>query len=110
MKQYDYEKDPMHKPTLSADTFSEKESGSPSWFDLGIMPVLDDFAEMTGSVLEIQKDESRLTATLKNEDGLDITESCRPMRAMLALANNIVISAEDGIPALSLIFCQADIP
>jgi len=76
------------------------------YFDNAILPTMKEFAEISGSLLEIEKSDNMQTiiATFRCPYGFDITESCRFMRGWLIIANHIGISTENGEPNLSLIF------
>ena len=74
-----------------------------NWFTVAILPVLQDFAESTASILEIEtQSQTHITATIKNGNGLEITENCKIMRSLLILADHISIALEDDIILLSL--------
>ncbi len=42
-----------------------------AWFDAGILPVLKEFAEMSGSVLIVEREQEVIAATFKNGIGFD---------------------------------------
>lgn len=86
-------------------SLKKSEEQTSQWFDVAILPLLKEFAEMTSSVLEIERPQNTyFIATLANSQGLDITESCRAMRFMLAFSNHVGINSTDGITTLTLIF------
>lgn len=75
------------------------------WFDSAILPILQDFSEMTSSVLEVEKlGKTHIVTTIKNEQGLDITENCKLMKYALVFANYIGIDINNGMMKLLLIF------
>lgn len=79
---------------------------SKNWFNVAIIPVLKDFAETCGAILEIEETEGNvIVATLKTKYSLDITESCKSMRMVLALAQHIAIDLnnDDGVAMASLV-------
>ena len=83
----------------------ENERKSSQWFEVAILPVLKDFAEMTSSILEIDRPQpAYFVATLSNEYGFDITESCRAMRFLLNFSNHIGISKIEKNVILTLMF------
>lgn len=70
-----------------------------------ILPLLKDFAELTSSSLEIQRDEiGIITTCIRNSNGLDITESCHGMYLALLLAVQIDLDADNDETILALIY------
>ena len=84
----------------------EQEQEAKAYFDNAILPVLQDFAELTSSLLVIEESNrsSTVTAILKNSCSLDITESCRCMRGIFVIASYINMAVEDEGIVLSLLF------
>ncbi len=83
----------------------EQISQSLEWFDVAVLPALQEFSEMTSSLLTIEKnDRPIVVATLSNRHGFDITENCRLIRMFLGLAHHIGINNEDNLTSLVLIF------
>ena len=75
------------------------------WFDSAILPILQDFSEMTSSVLEVEKPgKTHIVTTIKNEQGLDITENCKMMKYALIFASYIGIDSNNGMMTLILMF------
>ncbi len=76
------------------------------YFDATILPALQDFADITCSLLLIDECDNQcaILATIRNKEGFDISESCKVMRGLLTMANCISIGLEDGEPALVLVF------
>ncbi|RFZ78807.1 hypothetical protein DS742_11915 [Lacrimispora amygdalina] len=90
--------------TKQANLVIEQENYA-KWFDIAILPILQDFSEMTSSVLEVEKPgKTHIVITIKNEQGLDITENCKMMKYALAFANHIGIDSNGGMMILILIF------
>lgn len=86
-------------------SLKKSEEQISQWFDAAILPILKEFAEMTASVLEIERPQNTyFIATLSHSQEFDITESCRAMRFILAFSNHIGINSTDGITTLTLIF------
>ncbi len=84
---------------------NQKQEKYFQWFDIAVLPILQDFAEMTSSILTIEKDGiTHITATLSNPCGLNITESCRYVKALLILTDDIGIDSVDGKATLTLVF------
>ena len=53
--------------TIIANSKAKKNETSENYFNISVLPVLKDFAELTGSILEILRDEHNIiTATFKN--------------------------------------------
>ena len=90
---------------IKRDTESDDTQKHIRWFDMVILPLLKDFAELTSSSLEIQRDETGIiTACMRNSNGLDITESCHGMYLALLLAVQIDIDADHDETILALIY------
>jgi len=90
--------------TKQANLAIEQENYA-EWFNTAILPILQDFSEMTSSVLEIEKlEKTHIVTTIKNEQSLDITESSKLMKNVLSFASHIGIENNDGITILMLIF------
>ena len=67
--------------TIIANSKAKKNETSENYFNISVLPVLKDFAELTGSILEILRDEHNIiTATFKNARRIDLTESCVCMK------------------------------
>ncbi|MCX4267947.1 MAG: hypothetical protein OSJ62_04700 [Lachnospiraceae bacterium] len=77
-----------------------------SYFYNAILPILQEFAELTGALLQIEENNQNqiIEAVFKNSYGFDLTEGCRYMRSMFVVANHISISIEEEEVALSFIF------
>ena len=76
-------------------------------FDAAFLPILKDFAEITGSRLKIQQDPWHdITATFSSQCGIDITPSEKRMRMVISTADHISINkqADSDRVDFSLIF------
>ena len=76
-------------------------------FDAAFLPILKDFAEITGSRLKIQQDPWHdITATFSSQCGIDITPSEKRMRMIISAADHISINkqTDSGRVDFSLIF------
>lgn len=126
MEIYDYQDTPNHFDEMGEkiDTLSNQEAQQVSdfidslkakemekqtvqaldWFNTAILPALQEYAMMTASCLTIESNDDIMVATLENRHGLDITESCRVIRALISLANHIDINAKGETALLTLIF------
>ena len=64
-------------------------------FDAAFLPILKDFAEITGSRLKIQQDPWHdITATISSQCGIDITPSEKRMRMIISAADHISINKQ----------------
>ena len=94
--------------SLKEKTIQEQTSKMLSWFSIAILPCIREYAEMTSSNLIVESNDTVMIATLENQYGFDITESCKMMKAIICLANHIGIDIKEGNASLSLIFdCTA---
>ena len=76
-------------------------------FDAAFLPILKDFAEITGSRLKIQQDPWHdITATFSSQCGIDITPSEKRMRMIISAADHISINKQTDSDRMdfSLIF------
>lgn len=76
-------------------------------FDAAFLPILKDFAEITGSRLKIQQNPWHdITATFSSQCGIDITPSEKRMRMVISTADHISINkqADSDRVDFSLIF------
>lgn len=66
-----------------------------NWFDAAFLPILKDFAEITGSRLKIQQNPWHdITATFSSQCGIDITPSEKRMRMVISAADHISINKQ----------------
>ena len=66
-----------------------------NWFDAAFLPILKDFAEITGSRLKIQQNPWHdITATFSSQCGIDITPSEKRMRMVISTADHISINKQ----------------
>ena len=80
-------------------------------FDAAFLPILKDFAEITGSRLKIQQDPWHdITATFSSQCGIDITPSEKRMRMVISAADHISINKQTDSDRVdfSLIFVFPD--
>lgn len=128
MSEYDYRVKPedLNSIGMKFDTLSKKQllqlselvadmkqSGeeedlidAKTYFNNAILPVLQEFGEMTYSLLVVEENDKEqiIVVSLKNQYGFDITESCRYMRGLFVVANHISINVEAGEVVMSLYF------
>lgn len=75
------------------------------WFDLAIVPILKEFAQMSSALLKIQKDNKGIIeATLTSSFGMDIIDNSRCLYMLLVLATMVSVHAEDNDIILQLTF------
>ena len=82
-----------------------------NWFDAAFLPILKDFAEITGSRLKIQQDPWHdITATFSSQCGIDITPREKRMRMVISAADHISINKQTDSDRVdfSLIFGFSD--
>lgn len=78
-----------------------------AWFDAAFLPILKNFAALTGSKLTIQQDSIHdITAALTSRCGFDITAEQKQMHMILAAADHISVTKWSGsdMVELSLLF------
>ncbi|MCB7067687.1 hypothetical protein LI031_27945 [Enterocloster citroniae] len=119
MEIYDYreQKDYFEEASLKLDSFNNKQMKIASeaidkiaieteqtsqefwlnWFDNAILPVLRDFAEMTTSLLEIEKNAYLITATLCSQNSIDFTKNCMARLALFSAAHIEIDKCSDGV-------------
>ncbi len=83
------------------DTYSDNTK---DYFYHAILPILQDFAEITSSLLIVEEHNQTIEVIFKNSYGFDLTESCKYMRSIFVIANHISINIEDEEVNLSFIF------
>lgn len=90
---------------IREETEAETILQNNQWFDSSILPALRTYAELTFSILDIERDRKEIIqATLRNSSGLEITESCRSLYMALIMAVQIFVDVEDGDPVLILTY------
>lgn len=78
-----------------------------TWFDAALLPILKEFAELTGAKLTIRQDRFHdITAVFTGRCGLDITATQKRMRMALIAADHISVNRWSGSDEVefSLIF------
>lgn len=86
---------------------SQKGQNFKNWFDAAFLPILKDFADITGSRLKIEQDLNfDITATFSSRCGIDITPSEKMMHMVVSSADHISVSKWEGSDEVefSLIF------
>ena len=77
------------------------------WFDAAFLPILKDFAEITGSKLKIEQDSHHdIIAVLSSRCGIDITPTEKMMHTVVSAADHISVNRWEGAKDVefSLIF------
>ena len=91
--------------TIRQKTAADKTERFTDWFNNSILPILKEFADMTSSKLEIERNkDSIFTANIINKKSLDITESCTCMRMVMIAASYLLIDHDNNNTILSLTF------
>lgn len=84
---------------------SETVTKHMEWFDTAIFPVLKEYAELTCSILDIERDKKEIIqATLRNSNGLDFAENSRCLYMAIIMAVQIFVDVEQGDPVLILTY------
>ncbi|WP_270269298.1 hypothetical protein [Enterocloster clostridioformis] len=75
------------------------------WFDNAILPSLKRFAELTSSILEIERDRKDvIQATLRNSSCIEFSMDCSYLFVAIGSATDICVDVEDGDPVLVLTY------
>lgn len=75
------------------------------WFDTTILPVLREYAELTSSILDIERDKKEIVqATLRNSCGLEFSVDCRCLYMALLVAVQVVVDVENNDSILVLTY------
>ena len=95
---------------LKKKTVQEQTTHSLEWIKVAILPILQEYAKKTCSLLIIEEaHDSVIIATLKNDIGYDIAENSRLIKLLFNLANHVGIESEDGKTCISLVFDGANL-
>lgn len=90
---------------IREETEAETIQQNNNWFDNSILPALKKYAQLSSSVLDIERDKKEIIqATLRNSCGLEITETCRGLYMALNMAVHIMVDIEAGDPVLVLTY------
>lgn len=74
------------------------------WITDALVPIIKDFAELTCSILTIDKEGTLIIITLSNTHSLDITGVCRGMHIALNAASQISIQLDGKDITLTLTY------
>jgi len=95
---------------LKKKTVQEQTTHSLEWIKVAILPILQEYAKKTCSLLTIEEaHDSVIIATLKNDIGYDIAENSRLIKLLFNLANQVGIESEDGKTCIALVFDSANL-
>ena len=95
---------------LKKKTVQEQTTHSLEWIKVAILPILQEYAKKTCSLLIIEEaHDSVIIATLKNDIGYDIAENSRLIKLLFNLANHVGIESEDSKTCISLVFDGANL-
>lgn len=106
MKRYRESLKDMPAP-IEAREIRQKGQNFKDWFDQAFLPILKDFAEITGSKLKIEQDSHLdIIATISSRCGIDITPNKKMMHMVVSAADHISVNKWQGAEYVefSLIF------
>ena len=63
-----------------------------------------EYAQMTSSLLQIERDNGTIDVLFRNSGGLDITENCKGMYMALMIAVHIFMDSDAGDAVLALTY------
>ena len=75
-----------------------------AWFDHTLLPIFKEYAQMTSSLLQIERDNGTIDVLFRNSGGLDITENCKGMYMALMIAVHIFMDSDAGDAVLALTY------
>ena len=95
-----------HLDSVQEEVAQEAVDHSIDYAYNALLPIIKDFAFLTSSLLEVHQEDDRsiVEFCLKNENGFDITESCRAMLALLVMAVNVEFSIVENETQLRPVF------
>ena len=90
---------------IKEDYVTEAAAKHMDWFDNTILPALKEYAELTSSLLDIERDRKEvIQATLRNSCGIEFSSDCRCLYMALIMAVQVIIDVEDKDPILVLTY------
>ena len=91
--------------SLREEQAGQKSQDFKDWFDAAFLPILKNFAALTGSRLKVDQDACHdITASLISQHAIDITSNEKMMHTVITAADHITISTDSSEVELSLIF------
>lgn len=97
----------LHKmmEQMMTDVESEELKERMEWWDNSILHVLKEYAEITSSVLDVERDQPNIIqVTLRNHNGIEFTYDCRCLYMVIIMAVMVIVDVEDGAPVLVLTY------
>lgn len=92
----------LHKVKL--ETEMDELAGHMAWFHATIIPILQEFAQNSFSLLEVEEDKGVINVCIRNNSGLCISEMDRALYVLLFLAVQICIDADENETILALTY------
>ncbi|WP_138311306.1 MULTISPECIES: hypothetical protein [unclassified Clostridium] len=74
------------------------------WFDHTLLPIFKEYAQMTSSLLQVERDSGTIDVLFRNSSGLDITENCKGMYMAFMMAVHIFMDSDGGDAILALTY------
>jgi hypothetical protein len=74
------------------------------WFDHTLLPIFKEYAQMTSSLLQVERDSGTIDVLFRNSSGLDITENCKGMYMAFMMAVHIFMDSDGGDAVLALTY------
>lgn len=97
----------LHKmmEQMKKDVESEELKERMEWWNNSIFPVIKEFAELTSSILDVERDQPDIIqVTLRNHNGIEFTNDCRCLYMAIIMAVMVIVDIEDGDPVLVLTY------
>lgn len=90
---------------IKTETEAETITKHLAWFNSAILPVLKEYAELTSSILDVERDKKEIIqATLRNSCGLSFSYDCRCLYMAVIMASYVAVDVEDKDPILVLTY------
>ena len=74
------------------------------WFAHTLLPIFKEYAQMTSSLLQVERDSGTIDVLFRNSSGLDITENCKGMYMAFMMAVHIFMDSDGGDAILALTY------
>ena len=74
------------------------------WVDHTLLPIFKESAQMTSSLLQVERDSGTIDVLFRNSSGLDITENCKGMYMAFMMAVHIFMDSDGGDAVLALTY------
>lgn len=89
---------------IKLETEMDTLAGHMAWFNATIIPMLQEFAQNSFSLLEVEEDKGVINVCIRNNSGLCISELDRALYVILFLAVQICIDADENETILALTY------